>query len=262
MPSIASNNPMSILEVYDQHNILFLDIETVPGVPEFDGLNDEMQELWSIKARTLLKRTTEELDYDEIAEVYQTRAGIYSEYGKIICISVGFLTRQPGSSEPLLRLKSFTNHVEAALLEDFSELLDKHFSSPDRFALLGHNIKEFDIPYICRRMLVNQVPLPKMLDIAGKKPWETKHLMDTLEFWKFGDIKNYTSLRLLCALMDIPSPKDDIDGSDVARVYWEERDLDRIATYCEKDVLATVQLYLRLKRQPLLREDQIVVVNR
>ena len=171
------------------------------------------------------------------------------------------MTKQPGSAEPLLRLKSYANHVEASALDDFSDLLSKHFNNPDKFALCGHNIREFDIPYICRRMLINQLPLPRMVDIAGKKPWETKHLLDTLEMWKFGDLKNYTSLRLLTAVFDIPSPKDDMDGSDVAGVYWVERDLDRIATYCEKDVLATVQLFLRLRRMPLLRPDQVVIVR-
>ena len=151
--------------------------------------------------------------------------------------------------------------MESSVLEDFGELLNKHFSSPDKFAICGHNIKEFDIPYICRRLLVNQLPFPRMLDIAGKKPWETKHLLDTLELWKFGDLKNFTSLRLLAAIFGIPSPKDDISGADVAKVYWEDRDLDRIAAYCEKDVLATVQLFLKLRRLPLLREQQVVIVR-
>ncbi len=252
---------MSVFDAFDLYNVLFLDVETAPGKPDFEELNEELQELWSIKCRTILRKTQDELEYDEIAEAYNTRAGIYSEFGKIICVSVGFLTRQPGSTEPLLRLKSYSSHVEAVLLDDFSELLTRHFNSPEKFALCGHNIKEFDIPYICRRMLVNQLPLPKMLDIAGKKPWETKHFLDTMEMWKFGDHKNYTSLRLLAAVFDFPSPKDDIDGSQVAGIYWEERDLDRIARYCEKDVLATAQLYLKMKRLPILREDQVVIVR-
>ena len=252
---------MSVFDAFDLYNVLFLDVETAPGKPDFEELNEEMQELWSIKCRTILRKTQDELEYDEIAEAYNTRAGIYSEFGKIICVSVGFLTRQPGTTEPLLRLKSYSSHVEAVLLDDFSELLTRHFNSPEKFALCGHNIKEFDIPYICRRMLVNQLPLPKMLDIAGKKPWETKHFLDTMEMWKFGDHKNYTSLRLLAAVFDFPSPKDDIDGSQVASIYWEERDLDRIARYCEKDVLATAQLYLKMKRLPILREDQVVIVR-
>ncbi len=253
---------MSAFDAFDLYNVLFLDVETTPGAPDFEDLNEEMQELWGIKCRTILRKTQDELEYDEIADTYNTRAGIYSEFGKIVCISVGFLTRQPGSTEPLLRLKSYTNHVEAALLDDFSDLLTRHFNSPEKFAICGHNIKEFDIPYICRRMLVSQLPLPKMLDIAGKKPWETKHFLDTMEMWKFGDHKNYTSLRLLAAVFDFPSPKDDMDGSEVAGVYWQERDLDRIARYCEKDVLATAQLYLKMKRLPILREDQVIIVGK
>lgn len=252
---------MSAFDAFGLYNILFLDIETVPVVSDFEAMSEEMQELWGLKCRTLLKRTVEEIEYEEMAELFADRAGIYAEFGRIVCISVGFMTRSPGDEKPVMRVKSFANTMEAALLEDFSELLNKHFNNPERFAVCGHNIKEFDIPYICRRMLVNQLPLPRMLDIAGRKPWETKHLLDTLEMWKFGDVKNYTSLRLLTALFDIPSPKDDIDGSDVARVFWEERDLDRIAAYCEKDVLATAQLFLRLKRQPLLLPEQVVVVR-
>lgn len=252
---------MSVFDAFDLYNILFLDIETVPGAADFEDLNEELQELWGYKTRQILRRQDEELEYDEIAEAFRTRAGIYAEFGKIVCISAGFLTKQPGDELPLLRLKSFTNHIEANLLEDFSVLLNKHFNNPDKFAICGHNIKEFDIPYICRRMLVNQLPLPRLLDIAGKKPWETKHLVDTLEMWKFGDNKNYTSLRLLAAVFNFPSPKDDMDGSDVAGVYWEERDLDRIATYCEKDVVATAQLFLRMKRVPMILPEQIVIVR-
>ena len=258
----ASANAMTLLDNFDLYNILFLDIETVPGRADFEELSEEMQELWGIKCRNILRRpANEELEYDEMADTYRERAGIYSEFGKIICISVGILARHPDTNEPLLRLKSFTNHVEAALLDDFCDLLSKRFNNPEKFALCGHNIKEFDIPYICRRMLLNQLPFPRMLDIAGKKPWETKHMLDTMELWKFGDIKNYTSLRLLAAIFDFPSPKDDMDGSDVAGVYWEERDLDRIATYCEKDVLATVQLFLKMKRLPILNAEQVVVVR-
>lgn len=253
---------MSLLDTFDLHNILFLDIETVPGLADFDELDEELQELWGVKCRSLLRKPAdEELEYDEMADLYRNRAGIYAEFGKIICISVGFLTKQPDSPEPILRLKSFYNHLEASLLEDFSELLGKHFNNPDRFAICGHNIKEFDIPYICRRMMINQLPLPKMIDIAGRKPWETKHLLDTLELWKFGDNKNYTSLRLLAAVFGFPSPKDDISGADVANVYWDDRDLDRIAHYCEKDVLATAQLFLKMRRLPLLRPDQIIIVR-
>ncbi len=252
---------MTILNLYDQHNILFIDIETVPGTSDFEELNEEMQELWSGKARALLRKPQEELDYDEIAEVFNSRAGIYSEFGKIVCLTMGFMVRPQDGSASVLRLKSFTNHTEAFLLQDFADLLNKYYNNPDKFAFCGHNIKEFDIPYICRRMMVNGVELPRMLDISGKKPWETKHLIDTLELWKFGDVKNYTSLNLLTHIFGIPSPKDDMDGSQVARVYWQDRDLDRIASYCEKDVVATVQLFLKFKRMPLLTDEQVVIVR-
>lgn len=253
---------MTLLDAYDLYNILFLDIETVPGRPDFEELSEEMQELWGVKCRSILRKPGgEELEFDELADAYRTRAGIYSEFGKIVCISAGYLTRQPDSNEPQLRLKSYYNHTEAALLDDFCDLLNRRYNNPDKFALCGHNIKEFDVPYICRRLLLNQLSFPRMLDIAGKKPWETKHLLDTMELWKFGDIKNYTSLRLLAAIFDFPSPKEDMAGSDVAGVYWDDRDLERIASYCEKDVLATVQLFLKMKRLPILKEEQVVVVR-
>jgi hypothetical protein len=175
---------MSLLDAIDLYNILFLDIETVPVTPEFDSLPDELQELWAVKARSILRKPGEELEYDEIAATFADRAGIYAEFGRIVCISVGFLTRSTEGQAPVLRLKSFANHIEANLLEDFSELLAKHFSNPEKFGICGHNIKEFDVPYICRRLMLNQLPFPRMLDIAGKKPWETKHLIDTLELWK------------------------------------------------------------------------------
>ena len=244
-----------MLEHVQIENALFIDIETAPMVDSFNHLDEMYKELWSEKFSKQLK------EHQTIEEQFFNNAGIYAEFGKIICISVGFITKNPENGEPVLRLKSFHNHVEAAVLDDFSDLLNRHFNNPDKFAVCGHNIREFDVPYICRRMLVNQLPLPRMLDIAGKKPWETKHLLDTLEMWKFGDIKNYTSLRLLAALFDIPSPKDDISGADVGKVYWEDRDLDRIARYCEKDVLATVQLFLKLKRFPLLKEEQVIIVG-
>ncbi len=248
---------MAIWDNFDLSNILFLDIETVPMAPSYDELDDSLQELWARKVRSL--RRQPEIEEDVIALDFEQRAGIYAEFGKIICISVGILRQTNGNLR--LRLKSFYSHIEATVLGDFSELLDKKFHDPARFALCGHNIREFDVPYICRRLLVNQLPMPRLLDISGAKPWETKHLLDTMEMWKFGDAKSYTSLSLLAAVFGFPSPKDDMDGGDVATVYWQERDLERIATYCEKDVVATVQLFLRYRRQPLLTSEQIEVAR-
>jgi 3'-5' exonuclease len=217
-------------------DILFLDIETFPVVKTYDELSDEMQWLWDKKsAKTRSEGQT-------AAEAYFERAGIFAEYGKIICISAGILHKSDGTWN--FRLRSFAGDDEKKLLSDFAHMLTTHFSSEYK-RLCGHNGKEFDFPYICRRMLINEVRIPPILQIQGKKPWEVQHL-DTLDLWKFGDYKNYTSLRLLAALFNIPTPKDDIDGSEVAGVYWNDSDLNRIVTYCEKDVLTTARIFLKM----------------
>ena len=240
-----------MLDFIDITNILFFDIETAPGTPQYSDLNETWQELWRIKAtQKEIKKPKEEITEEDVAAVYG-RAGIYAEFGQIVCISVGIFVRSKETSELTVRLKSFASKDEEALLKDFSDLMVKHYNYPERQFMCGHNIKEFDVPYICRRLLIHQMPFPKMFDIAGKKPWETKHLLDTLELWKFGDIKNYTSLKLLTGIFDIPSPKGDIDGSQVGRVFHEEGDVERIAVYCEKDVVAVMHLMLRFKRMSL-----------
>jgi DNA polymerase elongation subunit (family B) len=231
--------------------ILFLDIETVPQVSDFSKLDNTKQKLWGKKAKLIVNSDVEP------ADVY-SRAGIYAEFGKIVCISTGFITIEDG--ERKLRLKSFFDDDEKKLLKDFNELLNSHFNSDDYY-LCGHNGKEFDYPYIARRMLVNGIKLPKLLDIAGKKPWEVKHL-DTLELWKFGDYKHYTSLELLTNIFNIPTPKDDIDGSQVNEVYYKENDLKRIAIYCEKDVIATASLFLRYRGDDLISEENIISVSK
>ncbi|MEM1323926.1 MAG: 3'-5' exonuclease [Bacteroidota bacterium] len=250
-----------MLDSLDLTAVLFFDVETVSNQADYASLSEPLQGLWQLKSRAILRRYDEELPEEEAIALYPEKAGIYAEFGKIICISVGIIVRDPKTQAIKLRLKSYADHDEAQLLKDFSELLDQYYNSPARHFLCGHNIREFDVPYICRRLLINQLPLPRLLDIAGKKPWETKHLLDTMELWKFGDYKSYTSLKLLAAVLGFPSPKDDIDGSEVGRVYWAEKDLSRIATYCEKDVLAVVQLLLRYMRKPILEEPQVVSVS-
>jgi len=250
-----------MLENLDIANVLFLDIETVSGYSTYEELNDDFKSLWKLKSRQILRKYDEELTAEEVAELYPEKAGIYAEFGKIICISVGIVVRNQNDKTLGLRLKSFASDDEAELLRDFSQLVEQYYNNPGKHFFCGHNLREFDVPYICRRMLIHQLKLPRSLDIAGKKPWETKHLLDTLELWKFGDYKNYTSLKLLAACFGFPSPKDDIDGSEVGRVYWKEDDLPRIATYCEKDVLAVVQLLLKYMRQPILTPNQIVHVG-
>ncbi len=230
--------------------ILFLDIETVSQKKTYTDLSENMQALWDKKAQYLMKN-------DETSADIYGKAAIFAEFGKIICISVGIINEEGGTKQ--VRIKSFYDDDEKKILFDFRDLLVKSFNKTDRF-LCGHNGKEFDFPYIARRMLINGISLPAALDIAGKKPWEVRHL-DTMELWKFGDYKHYTSLNLLTEIFNIPSPKDDIDGSMVGQVYWQENDLKRIVNYCEKDVVALIQLYLRLNGKELIQDKDIISVN-
>ena len=230
-----------------QDRILFLDIETVSEYASFEELSERSQYFWGRRARRILKKEVEDIKREELASSYVERSGIYAEFAKIVCISVGYFKSEGGEIKEF-RTKSFASDDEAALLMDFADLLNKHFNNPKRDGICGHNIKEFDVPFICRRMTLLQMPLPAIIDIRGKKPWETQHLIDTMEMWKFGDWKAYTSLDLLSHLFGIPSPKDDIDGSMVGRIYWDQKDLNRIATYCEKDVVTTAKLWCKMTR--------------
>lgn len=226
--------------------VLFLDIETVPQQSDYKQLDERARRLWDKKAGHI--KTNDE----NSPESLYNRAGIYAEFGKIIVISVGYFN---GSE---FRIKSFYGDDEKLLLEEFAHLLQRHYNQADDM-LCAHNGKEFDFPYIARRMLVNGIELPYILQMAGKKPWEIKHL-DTMELWKFGDYKSYTSLELLTYLFHIPTPKDDIDGSLVGKVYWEEKDLERIKNYCQKDVLAIAQLMRRYLNEPLITDEQVVFI--
>ena len=229
-------------------NILFLDIETVPEQENFSLLDSEMQGLWEHKTQYQRK--------DEFsAEAFYDRAGIWAEFGKIVCISVGYFTIKADVRN--FRVTSFFGD-ETKILNDFINLLNNHFFQPQHI-LCGHNAKEFDFPFIARRMIINNIAIPQKLNLFGKKPWEIPHL-DTLELWKFGDYKHYTSLKLLTKILGIPSPKGDIDGSQVGHVFWVEKDIDRIVTYCEKDVIAVAQIYLRLRRDQLLIDEEIIHV--
>ena len=231
-----------MLNNIDISKILFLDIETVPQVYRFQELNDTSKSLWSKKTKYL-----QEKDQLSAEEVYE-KAGIYAEFGKIICISVGFLIQAKGEMQ--IRLKSFSSMNEKKLLQGFIDLLNTHYNH-NSYILCAHNGKEFDFPYISRRLLVNEMKLPILLNNAGKKPWEINNI-DTLELWKFGDYKHYTSLELLTNIFKIPTPKDDIDGSQVAKIFYEDKDIDRIINYCEKDVIATIQLFQKYRGQDLI----------
>jgi hypothetical protein len=235
----------------DFTKILILDIETVPQYPSFDQLSDRWKKLWEKKAQTLKNE-----DFQTQEQLY-ARAGIYAEFGKIVCISVGYFHLL--DHQPQFRIKSFYGHDEKELLQNFCNMLNKHYYQPNNL-LCAHNGKEFDFPFIARRCVVNKIKLPEILDNSNRKPWEIRHL-DTMELWKFGDYKSYTSLDLLAALFDIETPKDDIDGSKVWSVYWQENNVERIKNYCQKDVITVAQILLSFRGQKLLADSDILIID-
>ena len=238
-----------MIEQIKPENILFLDIETVPVKYKYNELNDTERSLWDTKTRFMQRE-------DITSEVLYQKAGIYAEFGKIVCISTGIIFKEKNRR---IRIKSFYGDDEKQLLTEFAALLNEHFNT-DRHFLCAHNGKEFDFPFLCRRMLINQIKLPKMLNVHGRKPWEVNFL-DTMELWKFGDYKNFTSLELLTSVFGIDSPKDDIKGEDVKRVYYEDKDLKRIAHYCKKDVLAIAQLFLKYRCENIIPPEDVIFVD-
>lgn len=232
------------------NSILFLDIETVPQHEGHDNLPDEWKTLWDLKASYIIRNRD-----TETAQSIYSRAGIYAEFGKIICISCG-VVHGTGEEKKFI-IKSFSGHDEKLLLHQFCEMLNKWSNDGNKY-LCAHNGKEFDFPYLCRRLIVNHLPIPEILTLHGKKPWQIPHL-DTLDLWKFGDYKNYTSLNLLAHTLDIDTPKDDIDGSKVHEVYWKEKDMDRIVAYCQKDVITVAQVFLRMSSEPLIKPENIEI---
>lgn len=233
------------------NNILFLDIETVSQYPKFEDMPDAWKELWGKKAEGLLRNSRDEQTIESIYD----RAAIFSEFGKIICISCGVL--QGHGENKMLIVKSFYGDDEKKILGDFCEMLSRWSPGSQKY-LCAHNGKEFDFPYLCRRMVINNECIPELLSISGKKPWEVNHL-DTMELWRFGEYKNFTSLNLLAHVLNVPTSKDDIDGSMVGSVYWRERNIERIVHYCQKDVITLVQIYLRLNREPLVPVQHIEI---
>ncbi|HEX8563884.1 MAG TPA: 3'-5' exonuclease [Flavobacterium sp.] len=237
-----------MIDKLNLENILFLDIETVPVEANFELLDEEMKQLWEHKTQYQRK--------DEYTpEDFYDRAGIWAEFGKIVCISVGYFVMK--SDIRNFRVTSFFGE-EKKILSDFNNLMNNHFCGAQHL-LCGHNAKEFDFPFIARRMIINEIPICPKLNLFGKKPWEVPHL-DTLELWKFGDYKHFTSLKLLTKILGIPSSKGDIDGSQVGHVFHVEKDIDRIVTYCEKDVIAVAQVFLRMRREELLVDNEILHV--
>lgn len=234
-------------------NLLFIDIETVPQYASYEQLSEIEKELWATKHATF------KAENETAEEGYLKRAGIYAEFGKIICISIGYFKYDRESNADQFRLKSFSGDDEKKLLQELAAIFEKHFSDSDHYHFCGHNIREFDVPYICRRMLIHTIKLPNLFDVSGKKPWEIGDI-DTLHLWRFGDYKNYTSLKLLTHVLGIPSPKEDIEGKDVCRVYYEENGLNRIVEYCQRDVVTVARLLMRMREEkdPLEEKDVII----
>lgn len=239
-----------------QH-ILFIDIETVSVQPEYSMLTEGLQSAWVHKSKYLKSNISENA---EPSMLFTEKAGIFSEFAKVVCIGIGSLQRT--GEQWRIRLKSLVNDDEKILLNDFCELLARFTDHYPNLQFCGHNIKEFDIPFLCRRMVINSMSLPHCMQLSGKKPWEITHL-DTLEMWRFGDYKHYTALSLLAEVLGIPSPKHDLDGSKVGDVYWKEQDLARIGRYCLEDVLTTARVFLKLKGlqhvvpEPVYVTDQV-----
>ncbi len=240
-------------------NLLLIDIETVSEHPQFNSLDESWQQLWAEKVQRSLP------DDITASEFYPQRAGVMAEFAKVICISVGYFKKENTTQK--LRVKSFYGDDEKKILQDFIAALEIKESNNNKWSFTGHNIKEFDIPFLCRRLLINDFAIPSFLDFQNMKPWET-NMIDTFQYWRFGDYKHYTSLKLLAAALNVPSPKDDIDGSMVGEVYWaegtldeKEKNLQRIVTYCQKDVITTGNIILRFKNVPLLSAEQIEIVK-
>ena len=231
---------------------LFIDIETASLSKDFKSLPSNLKPYWIRKCEILHRNADSELEESDFEKLFEQRAGIYAEFAKVVTISVGVIYSEQNKYH--LKLKSFSGS-EPELLNSFKELLDTHFNDLDSNYICGHNIKEFDITFLCRRMIINGINLPDLLDISGKKPWQTNHLLDTLEMWKFGDYKHFTSLALLAEILGIPSPKDDINGSEVSKVFYRG-EIERIIKYCEKDVATVAQVFLKL-----IREDQLLECN-
>jgi hypothetical protein len=241
------------MQVTALENLFLIDIETVSEKEDFQLLDDEWQELWTEKiSKSLPPNVTPE-------EYYPVRAAILAEFAKVVCISFGYFKKE--NNEWQLRIKSLYSENETEVLKNFVSTLQKFHTNNHQWIFTGHNIKEFDVPFLCRRLLINNISIPTFIDFQNMKPWETP-VLDTLHLWRFGDYKHYTSLKLLAATLGIPSPKDDIDGSQVGNVYWKEKNLERIAIYCEKDVATVGNVILRFKNLPLLKEEQIVFVDR
>ncbi len=233
------------------HDMIFIDIETVSVSPDFSALDNSWKELWEEKTKRNLPADVSP------GEFYEQRAGVMAEFSKVVCISMGYFLREENLK---LRVKSYYNAEEKLLLQEFLQTMNRIEAHSRSWNFVGHNIKEFDIPFICRRLIVNDIAVPSFLDFQNMKPWET-NIIDSFQYWRFGDYKNYTSLKLLAATLGIPSPKEDMDGSKVGKTYWQENDIKKIAEYCQRDVLTVANIILKFKNLPLIHQADVDYVS-
>lgn len=227
-------------------DILFFDIETAAQCASLAEADEESRHLW--QQRIDKQKNGEEYDLEESYE----QAGFTAEWGRVVCISCGIIMRDEARGQRIITTTSFCSDDERALLQGFAATLNKFFVSPRR-RLCGHNVREFDVPFVARRMLICGVPLPRCLDVVGLKPWDNP-IIDTMEMWKFGKYRDAVQLKVLCHVFNVPTPKDDIDGNEVGRVFHQEHNLQRIATYCEKDVVATAKVFLKMRAEEQIAE--------
>lgn len=237
--------------------ILFVDIETATCASNYGELDDDLKLFWRLRQERYNHKDAY-LSEEELWQTFNDKAAIYAEYARVVCISMGVLTSDDEGAE--FRVKNLFATEEYDLLTQFADILNAHYYDPFSAFICGHNIREFDIPFLCRRFIINGIPLPSFINITGQKPWQVHHLLDTLDLWKFGDYKHYSSLDLLCKVLSVDSPKGEMSGKDVSGRYWEGH-LDEIVKYCEKDVIATARIYLRCIGHQLFTDDQIISVS-
>lgn len=230
--------------------IVFFDLETASEYESLDQLalnKPKMAELWSKRCEYLRSRFEENKDMTD-EQLYEAKAALTPEFARIVCATFGRVTFI--GEDPNVIIKSYCSEHEDEVLDGIQKVFDKFAS----LKFSGHNIKRFDIPMMCKRLLIHGRSLPKGLQIQNLKPWEMPFI-DTSEVWSFGAWQEgFVSLELLVTAIGLETPKGDIKGEDVSRVFWQDGDTHRIAEYCQRDVFAGIQALLKLSGLPVVEE--------
>jgi DNA polymerase elongation subunit (family B) len=264
------------------NKVLWFDIEAVPEKASFFELTPKKQELFKSRFKkdweamgadpqrhfikemitaastvTPVEAVETLVDNKMIEALYNNKAPLHPEFGKIVCISIGYIDGEIPEKiedkpevELKLKLKSFYGHDEVKLLQDFLNATKSAITNAvnPTYHLCGHNIMNYDVPFIAKRFIINGLKLPAMFDLDGKKEWNLPYFIDTRNVWKFNVYDSNCSLDLLCNLFDVESSKEGgISGKDVRDVFYIENDVQKIAMYCEEDVRALAQVYLKMK---------------